>query len=131
MFINIYDEETRGLIRKTNGTETLYFFVLNCLRNQPDLSFSEQQISSLYPTERSLMMTTQIKTIPTAERCEELIRMLEFEDDNLNKIFSKDRVGENKKNSLFFIPEFKIWFCDMIRSHKGCTTKQVDSVKEL
>ena len=42
MFINIYDEETRGLIRKTNGTETLYFFVLNCLRNQPDLSFSEQ-----------------------------------------------------------------------------------------
>jgi len=44
MFINIYDEETRGLIRKTNGTETLYFFVLNCLRNQPDLSFSEQQV---------------------------------------------------------------------------------------
>mgnify|MGYP006877111296 CR=1 FL=1 len=42
MFINIYDEETRGLRKKTNGTETLYFFVLNCLRNQPDLSFSEQ-----------------------------------------------------------------------------------------
>ena len=44
MFINIYDEETRGLRKKTNGTETLYFFVLNCLRNQPDLSFSEQQL---------------------------------------------------------------------------------------
>ena len=48
MFINIYDEETRGLIRKTNGTETLYFFVLNCLRNQPDLSFSEQQFPLLF-----------------------------------------------------------------------------------
>ena len=45
MFINIYDEETRGLRKKTNGTETLYFFVLNCLRNQPDLSFSEQQFT--------------------------------------------------------------------------------------
>ncbi|QOU18488.1 hypothetical protein BRETT_000216 [Brettanomyces bruxellensis] len=79
----------------------------------------------------SFIDSRENRTPPTQSECIELIRILEFNNEDVQKIFNTKNFTEPKRNSLFFILKFKRWFCQQLHGVRTSTTEQIRAVDML
>ncbi len=79
----------------------------------------------------SFIDSRENRTPPTQSECIELIRILEFDNEDVQKIFNAKNFTEPKRKSLFFILKFKRWFCQQLHGVRTSTTEQIRAVDKL